>query len=197
MNKIIEPAFNAPRKYTGTVKGNAFYETLRTVVLVLLTAFIIRVFVMQPFLVQGASMEPTLTNSEYLIVEKVAYKFRQPERGEIVVFRAPINWTENYIKRVIALPGETIKIENNTIYINGEILQENYAQAGGSVSFDDPNYSLEVTLGEDEYFVIGDNRSHSSDSRSWGPLPKQNIIGRAFMALFPLDAFGVFQSPDY
>lgn len=196
MNKIIEPKFDAPRHYTGPGKGNAFYETLRTVVLVLLTAFIIRVFIMQPFLVQGASMEPTLTNSEYLIVEKVAYKFRQPDRGEIVVFRAPVNWTENYIKRVIALPGETIKIEDNKIFINNKVLEESYIESGG-VSFDNPDYSLELTLGEDEYFVIGDNRNHSSDSRSWGPLPRQNIIGRAFIAIFPLDFFGIINSPDY
>lgn len=196
MNKIIEPKFDAPRHYTGSGKDNAFYETLRTVVLVLLTAFIIRVFIMQPFLVQGASMEPTLANSEYLIVEKVAYKFRQPERGEIIVFRAPVNWTENYIKRVIALPGETIRIEDNKIYINSKVLEESYIDADG-VSFDNPDYSLELTLGEDEYFVIGDNRNHSSDSRSWGPLPRQNIIGRAFMAIFPLDFFGIINSPDY
>lgn len=196
MNKIIEPKFDAPRHYTGSGKGNAFYETLRTVVLVLLTAFIIRVFIMQPFLVQGASMEPTLTNSEYLIVEKVAYKFRQPERGEIVVFRAPVNWTENYIKRVIALPGETIKIEDSKIFINNKVLEESYIESSG-VSFDNPDYSLELTLGEDEYFVIGDNRNHSSDSRSWGPLPRQNIIGRAFIAIFPLDFFGIINSPDY
>lgn len=196
MNKIIEPKFDAPRHYTGSGKDNAFYETLRTVVLVLLTAFIIRVFIMQPFLVQGASMEPTLANSEYLIVEKVAYKFRQPERGEIIVFRAPVNWTENYIKRVIALPGETIRIEDNKIYINNKVLEESYIDADG-VSFDNPDYSLELTLGEDEYFVIGDNRNHSSDSRSWGPLPRQNIIGRAFMAIFPLDFFGIINSPDY
>lgn len=194
MNQIIEPPIEAPSPYTG--KGNSIYETLRTIVLVLLTAFLIRSFVMQPFVVQGASMEPTLKSSEYLIVEKLAYKFREPERGEIIVFRAPVNWTENYIKRVIALPGETISIKNNQIYVNGSLLEEDYIKDNDLFS-GDTDFSVDLTLGPDEYFVAGDNRNHSSDSRVWGPLPKQNIIGRAVISVFPFSMFGLFDAPKY
>lgn len=194
MNKIIEPPIETENHYTG--KNNSVYETLRTVVLVILTAFLIRSFVMQPFVVQGASMEPTLKSSEYLIVEKVAYRFREPARGEIIVFRAPVNWTENYIKRVIALPGETISIKNNQIFINGVVLQENYIKEA-KIFTNDSGIGVDVTLGQNEYFVIGDNRDHSSDSRAWGPLPKQNIVGRALISVFPLSMFGFIDAPKY
>ena len=124
-------------------------------------------------------------NNEYLIVDQLTYRFRDPERGEVIIFRYPHDPSKYFIKRVIGLPGETVSIENNTITIineknpDGLILEEPYI--GNVVT--DGNQS--ITLAENEYFVMGDNRDHSSDSRSWGALEEDKIVGRAWLRLFP------------
>ncbi len=155
------------------------------IALVLVAGF--RLFVFQPFLVRGASMEPSFHNWDYLIVDEISYRFRNPERGEVIVFKYPNDPSQRYIKRIIGLPGETVEVENGQFAIlHGE---ERISLDGETyTSFDTPG-SIHTTLGENEYFVMGDNRHYSSDSRSWGSLPRDLIIGRVFVRVFPLSAF--------
>ena len=164
---------------------NPFWEILRFTLIAIIVVLPVRWYIAQPFIVSGASMEQTFHNNEYLIVDQLTYRFRGPERGEVIIFRYPNDPSKYFIKRVIGLPGETVSIADNTITItnkenpNGLILEEPYI--GEVVT--DGNQS--ITLSEEEYFVMGDNRDHSSDSRSWGALEKNKIVGRAWLRLFP------------
>ena len=159
---------------------------------VLGVTFLIITFVGQRTHVSGESMENTLDNGDQLIVDKITYRFRDPERFDIIVF--PFHYKENtyYIKRIIGLPGETVQIADGTIYINGQVLEESY----GREVMQDPGIAAEpITLGEDEYFVLGDNRDQSSDSRdpSVGLIHRDEIIGRAWLRIWPLDSFGILK----
>ncbi len=154
-----------------------------------ITYLVIR-FVGQRTQVQGSSMEPKLSSEDNLIVDKISYRFHDPERFDIIVF--PFQYEDNtyYIKRIIGLPGETVQIDlEGNILIDGEILEENY----GKEVIQSPGRAYEpVTLGEDEYFVMGDNRNNSIDSRdpSVGNIKREDIIGRAWLRILPLDKFG-------
>lgn len=164
---------------------------LREVAVFLLLAVLIvipfRVFVAQPFVVDGASMEPTYHNGEYLIVDQLTYRFSEPKRGDVITFRYPKDPSTFFIKRIVGLPGETVVVDNETVTITtpgvGTIqLVEPYAK------FDGPLFGRQsLTLGSDEYYVLGDNRPRSADSRVWGVLPKENIMGRAFVRLLPIN----------
>lgn len=171
-------------------------ETLKTLFFVALVVIPIRCFIFQPFLVSGASMEPTFSSGEYLLIEEVTYYFREPKRGEVVVFRAPLAPSYYFIKRIIGLPGETVKIDEGKVYIynldwpHGKMLLEPYAQKTITGN-------LTIDLNRDEYFVLGDNRSSSADSRSWGPLPRKNIIGKVWISLSFRKGFQLFQAPVY
>lgn len=159
---------------------------------VLGVTFLIITFVGQRTHVSGESMENTLDNGDQLIVDKITYRFQDPERFDIIVF--PFHYKENtyYIKRIIGLPGETVQIADGTIYINGEVLEESY----GREVMQEPGIAAEpITLGEDEYFVLGDNRNQSSDSRdpSVGLIHRDEIIGRAWLRIWPLDSFGILK----
>jgi signal peptidase I len=150
----------------------------------LLMVFLVRTFIAQPFVVNGASMEPTFHTNEYLIVDQLSYKLGNPNRGDVIIFRYPLIPSRFFIKRVIALPGETIKINGTQVQIKKvgsdtfETLEEPY------IEFSKESYK-EMTLADDEYFVMGDNRMASLDSRSWGPLKESYIVGKAFVRLFP------------
>lgn len=140
--------------------------------------------------VSGESMMPTLKDGDHLIVDKLTYHFKDPKRYEIIVF--PYKYEENtyYIKRIIGLPGETVQIKEGYVYINGELLEENY----GAEVMQEPGIAEEpIKLGKDEYFVLGDNRNHSSDSRvpNVGVLKKKDLMGRAWVRIWPLDSIGV------
>ena len=152
--------------------------------------WLIITFVGQRTRVSGHSMEATLHDGDNLIVDKLSYHFREPKRFEIIVF--PYRHKENtyYIKRIIGLPGETVQVKDGYVYINGEKLDENY---GLEVMEDAGIASEPIELGEDEYFVLGDNRNHSSDSRdpSVGILHRDELIGRAWVRIWPLDSIGV------
>ena len=159
---------------------------------VLGVTYLIITFVGQRTHVSGESMENTLDNGDQLIVDKITYRFQDPERFDIIVF--PFHYKENtyYIKRIIGLPGETVQIADGTIYINGEVLEESY----GREVMQDPGIAAEpITLGEDEYFVLGDNRNQSSDSRdpSVGLIHRDEIIGRAWLRIWPLNSFGILK----
>lgn len=160
--------------------------------IVLAATFFIITFVGQRTHVSGESMENTLADGDQLIVDKLTYRFRDPERFDIIVF--PFQYKENtyYIKRIIGLPGETIQISDGDIYINGTILKESY---GREVMKDAGIAADQITLGEDEYFVLGDNRNRSSDSRdpSVALIHREDIVGRAWLRIWPLDSFGVLK----
>lgn len=157
--------------------------------IVLIIGLLFRAFIMQPYIVDGNSMEPNFHDKEILVIDKLSYKIHQPNRGETVVFRAPENPDEDYIKRVIAFPGETVVVQNGKVYINGALLDEPYLPTGTITT--SPEEILRFTLGPDEYFVMGDNRSNSSDSREWGSVPKINLIGRAWIIVSPWNQKGL------
>lgn len=167
----------------------ALREVLIIVVLAVLIVVPIRAFIAQPFVVEGESMYPTFKDSDYLIIDEFSYRFSDPERGDVIVFRYPNNPSVFYIKRIIGLPGETVRIERGTVTVT--------ATSGEAVTLSEPyvvnedaTYTLDATLGQEQYFVMGDNRPRSSDSRVWGPLPKEDIMGRAFFRLFPVAQAG-------
>ena len=170
-----------PQKNEGFVR-----EILRFSLIALLIVLPIRMFIAQPFIVSGASMDTTFATGQYLIVDQVTYHFGTPQRGDIIVFRYPRDTSKFFIKRVIGIPGDTISIDGNTVTITnaehpeGVVLDEEYVL---SMS---PSGKLEEILQDEEYFVMGDNRDASSDSRVWGILKQDNIIGRALVRLFPL-----------
>ena len=170
---------------------NFFTELLKFILIVAAIVLPIRLFVAQPFIVSGASMDPTFHNGQYLIVDELSYRFQAPDRGDVIIFRPPLAPREYYIKRIIGLPNETVSINGNVVTITKTdgttlSLSEPYVANHGNGSTQDH------TLKDGEYFVMGDNRPESSDSRVWGPLPRDHIIGRAFVRLLPLDSFGIF-----
>ena len=176
----------------------AFVEILEIAAIAIVTVLLIRNFLVQPFLVNGASMEPNFSNNDYLLVDELAYRIREPERGEVVVFRYPGDESTFYIKRIIGLPGERLELKNGvlTIYNNenleGIVLNEQYLSPGLSTRGDS-----DVTLTDNEYFVLGDNRSYSFDSRSWGQLPEENLIGLVRLRLWPFTKVSAFGAPSY
>ena len=159
-----------------------FSEILKTVLIAAVIVIPVRTFIFQPFLVRGSSMEPNYHQGDYLIVDQLSYRLRSPERGEVIVFDSPQPPERRFIKRVIGLPGETVIIEDGSIYIeNGERwLLEEFEYLN-----DETPGEVKENLREDEYFVLGDNRGASLDSRSWGTLPVENIIGRVSIQLSP------------
>lgn len=172
------------------------WEVAKVIIISVLLATIVRTFIIQPFAVRGASMNPNFSQGDYLIIDKINYHMFQPKRGDVIVFRAPNQVsTTYYIKRIIALPGETMRIGNNQItifnqeYPNGLVLDESFYQP---INGDSSN--IEKMLPDDKYFVLGDNRKASSDSRSWGLLDKDNIIGRVLIRAWPVNHLGVFAS---
>lgn len=168
-----------------------FIEILRFAVIALIIVLPIRMFVAQPFIVSGASMENTFHNNEYLIVDQLTYQFEDPERGDVVVFRYPKDPSKFFIKRVIGLPHDTVTINGNNVTITndtfpqGKTINEPYL-------YTETDSNLTVHLGPGEYFVMGDNRGASSDSRVWGTLPEDKIIGRALLRLLPISEADIF-----
>lgn len=169
-------------------------EILKFASIALLIVLPVRFFVAQPYIVSGVSMEPNISFSDYLVVDKISYRFSTPERGDVVVFRYPLDSSVIFVKRIVGLPGETVKVGEQGITIvqsNREfLLNEPYVEA--SLASSTVFKVDEVTLAADEYFVLGDNRTHSSDSREWGPLRERYLIGKAFARLFPAKSFSLF-----
>jgi len=154
----------------------------KTLILVIAIAFVIRFYLIQPFYVEGQSMEPNFNNGEYLLIDEISYHFRSPQRGEVIVFRPPVNTYQNYIKRIIALPEEEIDFNGtngytvkNEKYPQGATIEEPYLAPGTLIQG-----SGSTKLSENQFFVMGDNRTASSDSRAFGPVSKQNITGRVW-----------------
>lgn len=139
--------------------------------------------------IDGSSMEPNLHHGEFVIVSKVNYKIGEPERGDVVVFDFPRNITQEYIKRVIGLPGEEIKINNGQVYVNGEALDEPYLKM-------EPQYEGAWVVEENELFVLGDNRNNSSDSHNWGMVPMENVVGEALLVYWPPSSWGLINGAN-
>jgi signal peptidase I len=156
-------------------------EIVEIVALTLLIFIVVR-FVLQTYHVDGASMQPGLTTQEYVMVNKTAYLFQSPERGDVIVFHYPHDTTQDYIKRVIGLPGDTIQTDNTHVWVNGKLLNE---QAYISSSYNQIGNSWKVP--PNQYFVMGDNRPVSEDSRSWGFVPRSYIVGKAALVFWPLN----------
>ena len=148
-------------------------------------------FVAQPFIVSGASMEETFQSGEYLIVDQVSYHLHNPARGDVIVFRYPKDPSKYFIKRIIGLPGDTIKIEGSTVTIVNESNPSGFVIDEPYIKSMSPDNQLTEKLGAREYFVMGDNRDRSSDSRAWGILTEDRIIGKAFLRLFPPKALDI------
>lgn len=181
-----------------------FLDIVETVVVALSIFLVVYLFFMQPHQVNGQSMEPNFHSGEYVLTDKVSYQTGSPQRGDIIVFHAPeaAGCPEgtgcDFIKRVLGLPGDTISVHDNGIYVNGQRLNEPYLPAdvqtkAGEYTRD----GREVFLGEDEYFMVGDNRLFSSDSRVWGPINKQHIVGRAFLRYWPVARSGLIPRVEY
>jgi len=163
----------------------SFWELIRFAVIAVLIVIPIRVFIAQPFVVSGSSMFPTFKNADYLIVDELSYHLGDPKRYDVVVFRYPGDTSKFYIKRVIGLPGETIDVSGSTVVIKNKEHEDGFVLNQPFIgSQSDKNAHLELKDGE--YFVMGDNRGASSDSRYWGSVQKNLIVGRALLRLLPV-----------
>lgn len=163
----------------------SFLENVLYIGIAIILALLVQKFIARPFVVNGESMDPTLTTGDYLIIDEVSYKFREPQRGDVVVFRAPPEPTKFFVKRIIGLPGETVSISGSKIMIINKDHPEGVELKESFVTHKSNNQMI-VKVPEGEYFVMGDNRAGSYDSRSWGTLPKANLRGRALLRLFPI-----------
>ena len=173
-------------------RGNIFIDIAKFSILALLIVTPFRFYVAQPFIVSGSSMTPTFEPKEYLVVDEISYRFEKPERGDVVIFKYPLDPSVFFIKRIVGLPGETIEMRNGDVYVQadestaGEVLSEPYRSTSGA------GKDMIMQLDEDEYYVMGDNRAASADSRTWGPLPERFIIGKAFARLLPVEDMTLF-----
>lgn len=173
--------------------GDSFIvEVFKFAVLALVIVVPFRLFIAQPFIVSGASMSPTFETGEYLVIDQVTYRFEQPKRGDVIVFRFPNDPSKFFIKRIVGLPGEVVELANGYTTIMDPA-------TGDTITLDEPylvtdrtDDHLTVTLASTEYFVMGDNRSASSDSRVWGPVPRHDIVGRVLVRLLPMREFGLY-----
>jgi len=175
---------------------SSIWEVVEVVLIAVITVFIIRNFLAQPFLVSGASMEPNFSNGNYLLVDELTYRFREPARGDVIVFRSPQDPKTFFIKRIIGLPGERVNIMDGKIRIfdkdGNEIkFEESYLFQGNTPG------NVDIKLPADEFLVLGDNRNNSFDSRSWGPLDRQKIIGAVRVRLFPFNKAQIIKTPVY
>jgi signal peptidase I len=187
------------KRMLGNTLGSVFLfllEVFQIAIVAVILIVVIRFFIIKPFVVQGGSMEPNFFNDEYLIIDEVTYRFRDIKRGEIVVFNPPIQENQYYIKRIIALPGETFELVDGRITIynesnpNGFLLKEPY--------IDEFTQGQDrVTLGENEYYLMGDNRDASLDSRNFGPVKRGSIVGRVWLRGLPIDRIGAIKRPVY
>ncbi len=177
-------------------------ETVKFALLSLIIVAPIRIFIAQPFLVSGSSMSPTFSNGDYLIIDQLSYYFEKPERGQVIVFKYPNDTSKFFIKRIVGLPNEVVDLENGQVFIKPNIdsetrieLDESYIQNKDLLG----NGEVRFILGSDEYFVMGDNRIASSDSREWGPLQRKFVTGHVLLRLLPVNNVGFRpgQYPNY
>jgi signal peptidase I len=197
------PGFEIP--YTDAAMRHFIISALEVIEVALVAlgaVFLIRTFLVQPFLVSGASMVPNFADHDYLLVDELTYYFRKPQRGEVIVFRYPNDETTYFIKRIVGLPGDRVEIKDGKVKIanaewpDGKIIEEPYLPAQ-TVTSAHPGAGSEFKVNEGQYLVLGDNRSFSFDSREWGLLSQTEIVGLVRLRLWPLKGFTVFASPKY
>ncbi|HHY10880.1 MAG TPA: signal peptidase I [Firmicutes bacterium] len=171
-------------------------EYVESLIIAVILALFIITFIAQSFLVEGSSMEPSLQHGQRLMVEKVSYRFSQPERGEVVVFKYPGDRRRKFIKRIVGLPGDEILIQNGFLHINGVRFEEDFINGPTYGTYSAPSFGP-VTVPEGHYFVLGDNRRNSDDSRypDVGFIPKKEIVGRALFTFWPLSKIGLAKTP--
>jgi len=176
--------------------GKFFMDLVEVIVISMSIFIVVYMFLAQPHQVKGQSMYPTFDNGEYVMTDKLTYKRRAPKRGEVVVFKAPIAESFDFIKRVIGEPGDRVKVENGVVYVNGQLLDESYLP---------PEYTTrpgsymkegqEIVVPANAFIVMGDNRGHSSDSREWGPVPMENFVGKALFRYWPFNKAMMIRNP--
>lgn len=172
-------------------------DFIETIVVSLAIFALVYLFLFQPHQVEGRSMEPNFQNGEYILTDKVSYRLREPERGDVVVFHSPQDQRVDFIKRIVGVPGDTIEVKGGYVYIDGEQMSESFIHDPGRVA--QGKFLREGVVAEvppNQYVVMGDNRLHSSDSREWGFVPKDLIVGRAFFRYWPAQAFGVLPTTE-
>ncbi len=190
-------------EFTKSSLWSTVVDVIETIVVAAAIFVVVYLFLLQPHQVKGASMEPNFHDGEYILTDKISYRFSEPKRGDVVVFKAPTNPDVDFIKRIVALPGERLKINNNTIVIfndehpKGFTLSEPYEVmepiAGGSHIKE----GRVVEVPAENYFVFGDNRTHSFDSREWGPLPKKSIVGKAWLRYWPVSRISIIRGVSF
>lgn len=172
------------------------YEFVESFVISASVFVVVYLFLMQPHQVKGSSMYPTFKDKEYLLTDKVTYRLRGPRDGDVIVFKAPINENFDFIKRIIATPGQTVSLNDGSVYVDGKKLDEfylppEYTTVPGQFLHDGESYTVQ----DGEVMTFGDNRDHSSDSRDWGPVPYRNIVGKVFFRYWPANAAGLVMDP--
>ncbi|MCA9369566.1 MAG: signal peptidase I [Pseudomonadales bacterium] len=184
--------------------GSLFLDLIETIVIGLSLFLVVYLFFVQPHQVNGQSMVPNFQNGEYVLTDKISYKFNDPQRGDVIVFHAPeaahcpTGTGCDFIKRIIAIPGETVSVHDNAIYVNNQKLDEStYIPSEYPIEAGLFTRGREVTLGANEYFALGDNRPYSSDSRAWGPVPRSAIVGKAFFKYWPSGVIGPVKHAEY
>lgn len=178
--------------------GAFFLDIIQVVVFAVAIFLFVYLLILQPHKIKGNSMQPNFPDGEYLLTDKVSYRFGEPERGDVVVFEPPGSQGEEFIKRILGLPGEIVSLRGNKFYVNGALVNESYIATDLPTS--PGNYlkeGAELTVPQDQYFVLGDNRTHSSDSRAFGPIPKDKITGRAWVIYWPPSLAGVVDEVTY
>ena len=199
-NNQLEPEIETPGiQSSSPIKRylSFIWEFLKIVIIAALIVLPIRYFLFQPFIVKGESMVPSFQSGDYLIVDEISYRLKEPQRGDVVVLKYPLSTNQRFIKRIIGLPGETVQIHNGKITI---------LKDGKELLLDEKNYLPDLlategdknwTLKSNEYFVLGDNRQFSYDSRMWGTLPREDIVGRATFRIFPISTISYITTPSY
>jgi len=172
------------------------YEFVESFVISASVFVVVYLFLMQPHQVKGSSMFPTFKDKEYLLTDKVTYRMRQPKNGDVIVFKAPINESFDFIKRIIATPGQAVSVKDGFVYVDDQKLDEfylpsEYVTVPGQFLSEGESYTVQTG----EVMAFGDNRDHSSDSRDWGPVPYRNIVGRVFFRYWPAEAAGLVIHP--
>lgn len=196
-NQFSENLWRYLRRYLAGA-GLALLEFIKVALLAGITIALVRYYLFKPFYVKGASMEPTFIDHEYLIIDELSYRLHTPNRGEIIVFKYPNNQEEYFIKRIIGLPGERVKVSENkvTIYNNehpeGLLLDETYIPKNVVTEGE-----VNMSLSKDQYFVMGDNRENSFDSRRFGKVDSSLIVGRTWLRGWPLNRIQIFEAPKY
>lgn len=179
--------------------GAFFLDILQVVVFAVAIFLFVYLLILQPHKIKGHSMDPNFEDGEFLLTDKVSYRFGLPERGDVIVFKAPPDDQEEFIKRIIGIPGDTVMVKGARVYVNGKLIDES-AYLDPSVRTDPGNAlaeGKEITVPEGQYLVMGDNRPHSFDGRNFGPIEKSKITGKAWLSYWPPSRAGVIEEEDY